>query len=192
MICSAGQLQWGRINLHHTGTFCTTSVNAGENLSRIVQVSKAICNNLSHLRRLTINVNLFDEIAPIFEAWRDRQIPNFTHLEISCHNNSEPEKEIATKTVLASWKTILGCCFSIWPTPLHVGFLDNYMAYDNFQVLDWLSELLQDDWNGDEYDDQDYDSDDYDDLDDSDYSCIGSEEVEVWLLSQQDGFGIDL
>ncbi len=57
-------------------------------------VSKAIFSNLSRLRRLTIEVTHFDEIALIFEAWRDCDTPNLIDLEITCHDNSEPEKEI--------------------------------------------------------------------------------------------------
>lgn len=57
-------------------------------------VSKAILNNVSRLRCLTIEVTLFDEIAPIFEAWRDSDTPNLIDLGITCHDNSEPEKEI--------------------------------------------------------------------------------------------------
>jgi len=57
------------------------------------QVSHAILNNLSRLRRLTIDVINFDEIIPLFQAWSNRHAPNFQHLEILCQDMFEPEKD---------------------------------------------------------------------------------------------------
>jgi hypothetical protein len=56
-------------------------LDAGIGLS-MPRFRRAILNNLSRLRRMTIDVINFDEIAPLFEAWRDKHAPNFRHLEI--------------------------------------------------------------------------------------------------------------
>lgn len=60
------------------------------------QISRAILENLDRLRRLTIDVVNLDEIAPLFEAWSDRDAPNFAYLEVGCSDCFEPEKEITT------------------------------------------------------------------------------------------------
>jgi len=58
------------------------------------QVSKAILTNIRRLRKLNIDVLNLEELTSLFVAWRDKEAPNFSQLNIVCHDTHLDIKEL--------------------------------------------------------------------------------------------------